>query len=410
MAVTGIGMKTPGGHHIEEVLDALYTAKSTAATVPELVECCSPVTFACTVPPFDLAPYCAPREQRRMERPALLALSAAMDAVEQSGLDVSADPDAVGVAVGTGFGGLSALERLLTDLGDRPDTISPMAVPRVMPSSPADHISLRLAARGSSLTYSAACASGAVAIGESMRKIRSGELTAVVAGGVDAGVTPVAMSGFARMRVLSRRNDDPGSACRPFDESRDGFVMGEGAAFLVLENWEHAVARGATVLGEVTGYAGNSDAHHIVAPREDGGIAAACMALALDDAGIGPEGIGHVSANGTSTWINDAAEARALAECFGTLRPPVTAVKGVLGHLVGAAGAVQAAVALAVAARGEVPPVANHHRCEEPGLLDVVADEPRRIARAAALSNSFGFGGHNACLVLSPADNGRTYN
>ncbi|MFF3781151.1 beta-ketoacyl-[acyl-carrier-protein] synthase family protein [Streptomyces sp. NPDC001933] len=400
--MTGIGLKTPGGHHLKDVLNSLHAGKSTASTVPELLEGGSPVTFACTVPPFDLTPYCSPREQRRMERPAMLALAAARDAVGQSGLDVAAAPDAVGVAVGTGFGGLSAVERIVGEVGRRPDQVSPMAVPRVMPSSPADCISLKLAARGSSLTYSAACASGAIAIGESMLKIRSGELTAVVAGGVDAGVTPVAMSAFARMRVLSTRNDDPGSACRPFDEDRDGFVMGEGAAFLVLENWDHAMARGATILGEVAGYGSNSDAHHVVAPLEDGSMAARCIDAALADAGLGPQDIGHISANGTSTWGNDAAEARAIAQSFGTLRPPVTAVKGVLGHLVGGAGAVQAAVALAVAADGEVPPVANHHRGEEPGLLDVVAGAPRRIARAAALSNSFGFGGHNACLVLSP--------
>ncbi|MGW8378046.1 beta-ketoacyl-[acyl-carrier-protein] synthase family protein [Streptomyces sp. ODS28] len=403
VAICGVGMKTAAGTETKEVMDALLEGRPTAAPVEELVERDLAVTFACRVPDFDTARYLSLRESRQMERSAVLAMAAALDAVGDVPLDTVAEPGRIGVAVGAGAGGLTAMERSTVEYGSDPGQVPAFSVPRTMTSGAAARLSLRLGARGSALTYATACASGANAIGEAVQKIRSGELDVIVAGGVEASVSPMVMSGFARMRALSQRNDDPAAACRPFDVDRDGFVMGEGAAFLVLEEWEHARARGATVLGEILGYGANSDAFHIVAPQEDGGGAADCIRRALDDAGLAPGDIGHINAHGTSTVHNDRAEARAITAVFGDSAPPVTASKGVLGHGLGAAGAMEAAVTALSAAEGLVPPVANFGRADEDtGKLDIVAGAPRKIGKLPALTNSFGFGGHNAALVIAP--------
>jgi 3-oxoacyl-[acyl-carrier-protein] synthase II len=403
VAVTGIGVKTPAGTHVKQLADAMAEARSAAAPVPELVELGLPVTFACLVPEFDTLPYASVREQRQLDRAALLAIAAAADAVADAGLDTLADPDRVGVAVGVGAGGLTESERIVAEYAPKPGKVPAFSVPRIMANAAAARIGIRLGARGPALTYAMACASGTTAIGEAALRIRSGELDVVVAGGTEACVSPVVMACFARMGALSPRNDTPDAACRPFDAARDGFVMGEGAAFLVLERLEDALARGATVLGEVLGYAANSDAHHIVAPRDDGAGAAHCMRRALADADLAPGDIGHVNAHGTSTPHNDVSEARAIVSCFGAHTPPVTAPKGVLGHSLGAAGAVEAVVTLQAAAAGAVPPVANFAAPDDETIrIDVVSGAVRHIPRLPALSNSFAFGGHNAALVLAP--------
>jgi 3-oxoacyl-[acyl-carrier-protein] synthase II len=383
----------------------LLAARSTAVVVSQLEKAGCPVVVACPVPSFDATPYCTLREQRQMDRPTLLALTAALDAVRDSGLDCASGmvaPEMVGTSVGTGMGALSAAEEIAAAFADRPADVPPYTVPRLMASSAAARISIRTGARGPSLTYSMACASGATAIGEAMLKIRYGEVDAMVAGGVDAGITPVVMGSFARVGALSRRQDEPHRICRPFAADRDGFVMGEGAAFLVLEEWDLAVRRGAEIIGELCGYGSNSDAHHIVAPQPDGVMAARCMRAAIDDAGLPADAVGHVNAHGTSTPFNDAAEAQAVADVFGPGRIATTATKGVVGHLLGASGAFEAAVSLMCAADGLVPPVANLAAGEHTDLLDLVVEEPRRIRPAPVVSNSFGFGGHNACLVLAP--------
>jgi 3-oxoacyl-[acyl-carrier-protein] synthase II len=233
--------------------------------------------------------------------------------------------------------------------------------------------------------------------------IRAGRADVVVAGGVEVAITPTAMAAFARMGALSTRNDDPAGASRPFDRGRDGFVMGEGAGVAVLESADHAARRGAGVLGEVAGYGATCDAHHNTAPDTDGAGAIACMHQALADAHLAPEAIGHVNAHGTSTPLNDAAEAAALVKVFDTDGPPVTSTKGVTGHLVGAAGAVEAVIALLAAREGRVPPVPNLADPDVEPAVDLVANQPRPIAAGPVLSNSFGFGGHNASLVLVPA-------
>lgn len=402
VVVTGMGLKCPAGNSVEEVYRALFAARSTAVRVPELTAAGLPVDFACLVPAFDTGPYVPARELRQIDRTTLLLLCAAADALGDSGPLPDVPPHRVGVQIGTGVGGLPSMEATTREHDARPSRMPVHTVPRAMANSPACRLAMRHGFQGDCTTYSTACASGTTAIGEAARRIRRGELDVAVAGGVDAAVTTVIMGGFARLRALSARGGEPALASRPFDTERDGFVMGEGAAVLVLERLDRARARGARVHGEVCGYASTCDAFHIVAPQEDGLMASTCMSAALADAGLGLADIGHVSAHGTSTLRNDRAEARAVHHCFGDDSPPVTAVKGVTGHLIGGSGAVEAVLGLLCAARGQVPPVANTRTNAEADLLDVVIGEPRNVPPSPVLSNSFGFGGQNACLVLGP--------
>ncbi|MFR9721951.1 beta-ketoacyl-[acyl-carrier-protein] synthase family protein [Streptomyces sp. MS19] len=403
VAVTGMGVKCPAGTSAEEAFATVLAARPTAAAVPLLAAAGLPVRIACLVPPFDVEPYIGRRELRQIDRTTALLLCAADDALADARLPEGVPAHRVGVHVGTGVGGLPSMEDVTRRHGDRPAAMPVHTVPKTMANSPACRLAMRHGFHGSCLTYSTSCASGANAIGEAARRIRYGELDVAVAGGVDAPVTPVVVGGFTRMRALSPRNDAPELASRPFDADRDGFVIGEGAAVLVLERWDLAVARGARIHGEVAGYAATCDGSHIVAPRPDGALAAACMREALADAGLAPGAVGHVNAHGTSTVLNDRAEAVAVARCFGAAAPPLTSVKGVTGHLIGGSGAVEAVVALLSAERGVVPPVATTTATPDAAGLDVVLGAPRRVARRPVLSNSFGFGGQNACLVLSPA-------
>ncbi|WP_035804605.1 beta-ketoacyl-[acyl-carrier-protein] synthase family protein [Kitasatospora mediocidica] len=402
VAVTGIGVKSPAGNGIEEAFTSVLKARSTAAVVGRLVDQDLPVHIACLVPPFDLDAYVTRREARQIDRTTALLLCAAADAVTEAALPPGLAPDRVGVQIGTGIGGLPSMEAVTLSHGERPREMPVHTVPRTMANSAACRLAMRYGFQGSCTTYSAACASGTTAVGEAARRIRYGQLDAAVAGGTDSAVSTVVMGAFARMRAMSARNADPELASRPFDADRDGFVMGEGAAVLVLERWDLAQARGARIYGEVAGYADTCDAFHIVAPQEEGEVAARCMRAAVADAGLTPADIGHVNAHGTSTVLNDRAEARAIDRCFGGQPPPVTAVKGVTGHLIGGSGALEAALALLCGARGVVPPIANLVSSPEADLVDLVIGTPRTVAPAAVLSNSFGFGGQNACLVLTP--------
>jgi 3-oxoacyl-[acyl-carrier-protein] synthase II len=275
-----------------------------------------------------------------------------------------------------------------------------MLVPMMMPNAAAALVGMKLGWTGPNFCIATACAGGSHAIGEAARLIREGSSDVVLAGGSEACVTPIAIAAFARMGALSSRNDEATIASRPFDVDRDGFVMGEGAGFLVLEDWDRAAARGAHIYGEVAGYGRNSDAYHVTAPSPGGEGAAHCMRLALADAGLEPSDIGHVNAHGTSTELNDAAEAEAVIKVFGEHSLPVTSAKGVIGHLIAAAGAVEAVASMLSMRDGVIPPTANHDRTEL--AIDVVTGEPRKLAAAPVVSNSFGFGGHNASLVLTP--------
>ncbi|SDH48790.1 3-oxoacyl-[acyl-carrier-protein] synthase II [Actinokineospora alba] len=403
VAVTGIGMRTPAGNTVKQAAATLLAAESTATTLPELVDGDAVVTFGCAVSELDEHEHLTPKERRQLDRPSRLALCAALDAVRDAGPEWTIEPDRGGVFVGTGIGGLSTMEDAALRNQHRPNRIPAMTVVRVMNSSPAGRIGAKLGLRGASPTISTACASGATAIGEAARRIRSGDLDVAVAGGVDAPLSPLVVSAFAAMRALSTRVDAPRLASRPFDDDRDGFVMAEGAVFLVLERLDRARERGAHIFGEVAGYHANTDPGDIVAPAPDGAIAAACVQAALHDAGLSAADITHVSAHGTSTTQGDRAEALALARAFGDRCPPVTAPKGVVGHMVGAAGAFEAAMALVFAADGVVPPVANFRSGRDAEPIDLVVGAPRRVAPGPAVSTSFGFGGQNASLVLTPA-------
>ena len=278
--------------------------------------------------------------------------------------------------------------------------VSPMFVPMMMPNASAALVALQYGFTGPNICVTTACAAGAHAIGEGMRMIRDGSCDVVVVGGTEAAITPLALAAFHRMGAVSGRKDDPTAASRPFDVDRDGFVMGEGAAILVLESMEHAEGRGASIKGELLGYGRNCDAHHITAPAPGGAGAVACMQLAIEDAGVSPADVGHINAHGTSTPLNDAAEAAAISKVFGDAIP-VVSTKGVTGHMIGAAGAVECVAAVLAAQNKLVPPIANHQRTDPEITVDVVYGEPRAIERTIAVSNSFGFGGHNATLVVS---------
>ena len=400
VAVTGMGVKTPAGSDLDTFWATLVAGRPCAGPIKRIDPSALPVRFACEVSDFDPAAYFDSKETRRTDRVAQLAFAAAADALGDAG-DLGADPARCGVVAAAGVGGLITQEEQEYKLfSGGPSRVSPMLVPMMMPNAAAALVGMKLGWTGPNFCIATACAGGSHAIGEGARLIREGSADIVLSGGSEACVTPIAIAAFARMGALSSRNDTPEIASRPFDVDRDGFVMGEGAGFLVLEEWDRAVARGARIYGEVAGYGRNSDAYHVTAPSPGGAGAADCMRLALADAGLEASAIGHVNAHGTSTELNDAAEAEAVIKVFGEHSLPVTSAKGVIGHLIAAAGAVEAVASLLAMRDGKVPPTANHDRTEL--AIDVVTGEARTLAAAPVVSNSFGFGGHNASLVLTP--------
>ena len=405
VVVTGLGAKTPAGLTVDELWSTLLAARPTAAPITLYDASQHSVGFACEVPSsFDPSAYLGPKEPRRTDRVTHLGVAAAADAVADAtgGTgDFGCDPARIGVVGGSGIGGIRTLEDQVVEYAAKgPSRVSPFLVPMMMPNATAAHIAIQHGFTGPNLAVATACATGTNAIGEAARWIRDGAVDVVLAGGADACVAPVTMAAFSRAGALSKP-EDPASASRPFDVDRDGFVMGEGAAFVVLEPLERALARGATIHAELLGYGTTCDANHITAPLEDGAGAVACIQIALGDAGIEAATVGHVNAHGTSTPLNDAAEAAAIAKVFGESALPVTSIKGVTGHLIGAAGAAELVATVLSVREGLVPPVANHQRCDLP--VDVVAGEPRSIGSAPAVSTSFAFGGHNAALIVGPA-------
>ena len=404
VVVTGVGVKTPAGNDVASFWEQLCAGRASARRIESFDPADLSITFAGEVRDFDAVEYFGPKEARRQDRVTQLGFGAAADALGDAG-ELGADPSRCAVIIATGVGGLHTLEeneRLYLEKG--PSRVSPFFVPMMMPNATAGVVAMQLGWTGPNLCVATACAAGAHAIGEGVRLIRDGTADVVMAGGTEAAVTPLTIAAFARMGALSSRNDAPERASRPFDADRDGFVIGEGAGCVVLEPLERARARGATIYGEVAGYGRNADAYHITAPSPGGAGAAVCMQLALDDAAVEPSAIGHVNAHGTSTPLNDAAEAEAVRKVFGDSPPVVTSTKGVTGHLIGAAGAVEAVAAMLAVRDGIVPPTANLEKLGDDIELDVVAGSPREVGPKPAISNSFGFGGHNACLVLAAAD------
>ncbi|HEY8545677.1 MAG TPA: beta-ketoacyl-ACP synthase II [Acidimicrobiales bacterium] len=414
VVVTGMGVKTPAGLTVDDMWATLLAATPMAAPITLFDASEHSVKIACEVRGFDPVPYVGPKEVRRTDRATLLGLAAAADAIADAGAQtdtrdgddgLAAPRHRRGVVAGSGVGGIRTLEDQVIQYAEKgPMRTSPFLVPMMMTNATAAMIGIHHGWTGPNLAVATACATGSNAIGEGARMVREGLADVVVCGGTEASVAPVSMAAFARMGALSKR--PPEEASRPFDVDRDGFVMGEGAGFVVLETLEHALARGADIKGEILGYGMTCDAHHITAPLEDGAGMAACMEVALSDAGLEPSAIGHVNAHGTSTPHNEAAEAAALAKVFGDHAVPVTSTKGVTGHLIGAAGAVEAVAALLAARTGQVPPTANLQKCDLP--VDVVAGAPRGVGPAPALSTSFAFGGHNAALIVGPPPEGAT--
>ncbi len=398
--VTGLGAKTPAGLTARQSFEALLAGKSAGQLVGHLVDAAVQPPLGCPVTGFDAGAYFGHRELPGLDRTARLGIAAARDAVADSGFEPTGDPVRYGVAVGVGGTG-PAVGGAGVARGDI--RLDAYTAARSMPNTTAAGISKHFGLRGPSMTYSTACASGSNAIGEALRMIQYGRVDAVVAGGADSQFDPVIMDAFQRIGALSSRHDAPHEASRPFDAGRDGFIMGEGAAFLVLEEREHAEARGARIYAELAGYGTNCDAFHIVMPRRDGSVAAGCMSEALADAGLDPAEVGHINAHGTSTPRNDQAEAKAIAQVFGATPPPLTAPKGVVGHMFGAAGSFEAVVTVLSLEQKLLPPVANFERPDDGVQLDVVTGTPRAAEPAPAISNSFGFGGHNSTLVFRPA-------
>ncbi|MBW3573674.1 MAG: beta-ketoacyl-ACP synthase II [Actinobacteria bacterium] len=348
---------------------------------------------------FDPGAWFSTKEARRIDRFAQFAVAAAAMALDDAG-PVGADPDRSGVIIGSGVGGLETLEKQIVICHTKgPDRVSPFLVPMMMANRGAASVSMRFGWRGPCETPVTACAAGTHAIGNAARLVASGMLDAALTGGSEAALTPTGIAGFTNMTALSSSG-----VSRPFDVRRDGFVIAEGGAVVVLEALDAARARGARIYGEVLGAASTADAYHITAPEPDGGGAVRCMELALADAELGVSEIRQINGHGTATPLNDAAEAAAIAKVFGTPGPPVTSTKGVTGHALGAAGALEAVAVLLSIDRRLIPPTAGLDHVDPDVSLDLVRGEPRPWEPGPTLSNSFGFGGHNGCLVIAPVE------
>jgi 3-oxoacyl-[acyl-carrier-protein] synthase II len=361
--------------------------------------------FAAEVKGFDGAALFGSREARRMDRFTQFALAAALEAFEQAGLKPEAlDRDRVGVVIGSGIGGISTLLAQVEEMRQRgPERVSPFLIPMMIADSAPATIAIRLGLRGPNMALATACASGANAIGEASEMIRRGDADVMLAGGAEASIVPVAMAALNVMGALSTRNEAPQQASRPFDRQRDGFVMGEGSGMLVLESLDHALARKAPILAELSGYGTSNDAYHISAPAENGAGAALSMRWALEDAGLSPEQIDYINAHGTSTPLNDKSETQAIKSVFGeaAYSIPISSTKSMTGHLLGASGALEAVICVQVLRDQILPPTINYEHPDPECDLDYVPNQARPHSVRHVMSNSFGFGGHNATLIFS---------
>jgi 3-oxoacyl-[acyl-carrier-protein] synthase II len=397
-------MLTSLGNDVESTWAALVAGESGAGPITQFDTTGYPVDFACEVRDFEPTLWIDHKASRRMDRFTQLALAAARQAEAAAGLDIRAEADRVGAAVATGIGGLQSFEACFDVLNARgPDRVSPFAIVQIIPNLGAGWVSMELGTRGPLLSECTACAASNMAIGDSLDAIRLGRADAMVCGGSEAPVTRVGIAGFGAMRAISRRNDDPKRASRPFDAERDGFVMGEASAMIVIEELEHARARGAHIHAELLGYGVSSDANHVSDPDPTGENPARAMRMALADAGVDPSEVGYVNAHGTSTPAGDSGETRVLKVALGeehAYATPVSSTKGATGHCLGSAGAVEAIFTVLALERGVLPPTINYEFPDSECDLDYIPNESRRQQVDVAVSNSFGFGGHNACLVF----------
>lgn len=403
VAITGIGPVTPIGIGVEAFWSSLVSGRSGVGKVEGFDTTDFPSRIAAQVHDFKASDYLSAADARRMERCSQLAVGAARLAVADAGLPADLPSDAVGIVIGTGIGGIASYEKEHSVLLERgPRRVSPRLVAMMIPNMPAAEVGITLGFTGPNDCTVTACASGGHAIARAVDLIRSGRAGVVLAGGTESAITPLTLAGFAAARALSRRNDNPEGASRPFDRTRDGFVVGEGAAVLVLEDFDAALERGAHIYAEIAGYGLSSDAYHQTAPEPTGAGAAAAMRNALDDAGLRPNEIGYINAHGTSTELGDVAETLAIKNVFSyhAWDISISSTKSMTGHLLGAAGAVELAASALALSRRALPPTINYEDPDPACDLDYTPNHALRVQVKAALSNSFGFGGQNVSIAL----------
>jgi 3-oxoacyl-[acyl-carrier-protein] synthase II len=402
VVVTGLGAVTPLGLDVESTWSSLLAGESGAAEITQFDHTDYKVHFACEVKGFDPTVWIDRKDARRMDRFTHLVLAAARQAESDSGVDIASEADRVGASIATGIGGLRSFQECYDTLLTRgPDRVNPFAIPAIIPNLGAGWVSIELGTRGPLGSQCTACAASNMAIGDGLDSIRLGRADVMFCGGTEAAVNEVGIAGFAAMRALSLRNDDPQRASRPFDAERDGFVMGEAGAVVVLEELEHAKARGAEIYAEVAGYGLSSDAKHITEPDPTGPVNA--FKMALGDAGVATDEVDYINAHATSTPVGDSSETQMLKYAIGeenAYKTPVSGTKGATGHCLGAAGAIEAMFTILAIRDGKLPPTINYE-VEDPTCdLDYVPNEARAADVKVAVSNSFGFGGHNACVVF----------
>ena len=405
VVVTGLGCVSPVGNNVKDSWEALLAGRSGAAPIQAFDASHHKTKFAAEVKGFDPVALFGTREARKMDRFTQLATAATLEALEQSGLKIDeSNRDRVGILIGTGIGGIITTIEQYEIMKERgPERVSPFLIPMMIADSAAGNLAIRIGARGPNMSLATACASGTNGVGEAAEMIRRGAADVMVAGASEAAIHPLTMAGMNVMTALSTRNDDPTRASRPFDKDRDGFLMGEGSAVLILESLEHAQVRGATILCEFSGYGTSDDAHHISAPAENGAGAAISMSLALKDAGFGAADIQYINAHGTSTQLNDKSETAAIKTVFGehAYKLAVSSTKSMTGHLLGASGALEAMISALTIMHQTMPPTINYETPDPNCDLDYVPNQPRKADIKNVMSNSFGFGGHNATLILS---------
>jgi 3-oxoacyl-[acyl-carrier-protein] synthase II len=400
-----MGLITSLGNDLDSSWSALLAGESGVGPITQFDHEGYPVHFAAELKDFDPTDWIDRKASRRMDRFAQIVLAAARQAEQDSGIDVSDNPERTGASIATGIGGLLSFQECYDTLRDRgPDRVSPFSIPCIIPNMGAGWVSIELGTKGPLMSQCTACAASNMAIGDALDEIRNGRADVMLAGGTEAPITRVGIAGFDAMRALSRRNDDPQRASRPFDNSRDGLVMGEAGAVLVLEELGHAEARGAKIYAELVGYGMSADASHMTEPDPTGQSPARAMKMAIADAGVDPTEVGYVNAHATSTPLGDAAETRVIKIALGeehARRTPISSTKGATGHTFGAAGAIEAAFTILALRDRIVPPTINYEQADPDCDLDYVPNEARKTPELEiAVSNSFGFGGHNATIVL----------
>jgi len=404
VVITGLGAVTPLGNDVESTWETLIAGRSGAGEITQFDSSEYAVHFACEVKGFDPTEYIDRKKARRMDRFAHLIVAAARQAEADAGLEIASEADRIGAGVATGIGGLRAFQDCYDELLQRgPDRVNPFSIPEIIPNMGAAWVSMQLGTKGPLSSQCTACAASNMAIGDGLDAIRLGRADVMLCGGTEAPITEVGIAGFSAMRALSRRNDAPEKGSRPFDAGRDGFVMGEAGAVVVLEELEHARARGAKIYAELLGYGLSSDAQHITEPDPSGENPARAMTMALHDAGVDPGEVDYINAHGTSTPLGDSAETRVIKLALGeenARNTPVSSTKGATGHCLGAAGAVEATFSILSVHHGVLPPTINYEDPDPECDLDYIPNESREADVRVALSNSFGFGGHNATIVF----------